>query len=901
MLKSARRPDLMRTAPLVVLLFVLFVAATVARSGATTAPIQISESATSGLHLKRPPRPGAFFDVVGRRAAVFGYEGLGFEAWAYPLKLLDDFRLAFRIEGYPLELDAASILAGIEVRPEATAFTYSHAAFTVRQLLFAPIDEPGVVMLLEVRSALPLNVIASFRPRLKLMWPAGLMTGDVTWDEKAQVYAIVEETKRFVALVGSPGARDFSVMPYQEEPRDTPIRFAIEVAPQPARSRVVPIVVVGGVQGKEEARATYDRLLASAASLYEGNVAYYKSLLDHSVGLTTPDERLNSAFAWAKVGVDKGFATNPLLGAGLLAGFRTSGESERPGFGWFFGRDALWTALAIHSYGDFAAARTALEFLRKFQRADGKIPHEVSQSATLLPWFTDYPYPWNAADATPLYIVAHADHWRATGNRDLLESSWDSIVRAFRFTAATDTDANGLVENTKFGHGWVEGGALYPPHEEIYMQGVWVEACRAFAELAEARGRQDLAAEARAAAERTRAAMEKTYWIADRGFYGFATALPREKPPEAEPGPNRATRQARMEELKDARLVDEDSVLPAVPLWWRTLDPARAQSELDHLGGAAIATDWGARLLSNASRLYDPLSYHYGSVWPLFTGWASMAAYRHGRPHVGYQALMANALLTEPGALGYVTELLSGDFNAPFSRSSHHQVWSQAMLITPLMRGLLGIEAQQGGRALRVAPQLPADWDRLTVSNVPVGDTRLDLSLVRRAGRMTVSIEPRHEAPPPAGGLRLVLAPAFPLDAELRAVGANGSPARFTMQREGDVQLAQVTLDGVSRHTDVVFDFRQGTEVGWRVEAPEPGARSEGLRVLRARAEAGVLRLVVEGLGGRTYVLRLRTPRKPGATDGVAVKRAGRDWELGVRFEGEPETYVRQELSVPLR
>ena len=51
-----------------------------------------------------------------------------------------------------------------------------------------------------------------------------------------------------------------------------------------------------------------------------------------------------------------------------------------------------------------------------------------------------------------------------------------------------------------------------------------------------------------------------------------------------------------------------------------------------------------------------------------------MAAYGYGRPHVGYQALMANALLTEPGALGYVTELLSGDVNAAFGRSSHHQV-----------------------------------------------------------------------------------------------------------------------------------------------------------------------------------------------------------------------------------
>ena len=144
-----------------------------------------------------------------------------------------------------------------------------------------------------------------------------------------------------------------------------------------------------------------------------------------------------------------------------------------------------------------------------------------------------------------------------------------------------------------------------------------------------------------------------------------------------------------------------------------------------------MATDWGHRILSDRSELYDPLSYHYGSVWGLFTGWASMGAYRYGRPHAGYQAAMANVLLTDQYALGYVTELLSGDFNAPFGRSSHHQVWSEAMVVTPLVRGLLGIEATEGGRTLTFAPQLPADWDRVSATNVPAGEARYDLGLER--------------------------------------------------------------------------------------------------------------------------------------------------------------------------
>ena len=382
----------------------------------------------SGLELERPSRAGAFYDVAGRRAAGFGYEHRQLEAWVYPMKLVDQFELSFQIEGYPLPFSGADTLARVTTRPEATVFTYSHAAFTVRQIVFAPVDEPGLVMLLDVDSALPLTVGVSFRPRLRLSWPAGLMTGSLSWDEKRRAYHLGEETNRFVGVVGSPLARDVSVMPYQEEPRDAPARFLIEATPEQLRGSYIPIVIAGAsaatpppppeivrpidatAAGRSQqtprgpaprppptallaARQTYERLLSSVESLYERNVAHYRRLLDETLSIDTPDDRLDQAFAWAKVGVDKGVVTNPLLGTGLVAGYRTSGESERPGFAWFFGRDALWTAFALNSCGDFATTRAALDFLKKFQRADGKIPHEISQSASLIPWFTDYEYP----------------------------------------------------------------------------------------------------------------------------------------------------------------------------------------------------------------------------------------------------------------------------------------------------------------------------------------------------------------------------------------------------------------------------------------------------------------------------------------------------------------------------
>jgi glycogen debranching enzyme len=876
-------------------------------SAPSPGPVERFVMSASGPVLERPSRVGTFVAAIGARAAALGYEHRPFELWAWPLKIVDDLDVAFAVEGYPLPFEGRDLLASVSVRPESTTLLYAHAAFTVRQMLFVPPDDPAIVMLFDVRSVLPLRLVVRFRPRLQLMWPATSMTPFVSWNATAQAYDIGEESGRLAAVVAAPGAHDLGVMPYQEEPRDVPISFAFEPDRYEASRHLLAVVVTASLDGREQARAAAGRVLASVPSLHAATVAGYRELLDSTLEVDTPDERLDRAFTWAKIGVEKGLAANPTLGTGLLAGFRTSGDSERPGFAWFFGRDSLWTALATTAYGRFETTRAALRFLASHQRADGKIPHEVSQSASFVPWFTGFPYAWASADATPLFVIAHADYWQAAGDRAFLDASWPAILKAYEFSRATDRDGNGLIENTNIGHGWVEGGALHPAHEEIYLQGVWMQAQRGLAELAAVHGDSALAAQARDGRERTRAATESTYWLAKAGHYAFATRTPTTTASSAEPGPYRSRRQTRLDALAPARLIDEDTVLPAVPLWWRTLDPARAELQVDRLGTGALATDWGTRLLSRASALYDPLSYHYGSVWPLFTGWAAMAAYRHGRPHVGYQALMANALLTEAGALGAVTELLSGDFHTPFGRSSHHQIWSQAMVAAPLVHGLLGLEVVGAGSQIVFAPQLPADWASVQVRRVAAGGASYDLEVERTPDRYVITLG-RASATGPAsanvaaGTLTLVLAPALPLDANVRQVAVNGRSHPFTIEREGDIQRVRIAVERAVLTIRVEVTHDAGTEVSVPIVEPAPGAESQGVRLLRVRPERDSLRLLIEGRGQRAYTLAIRGPRMVGTVEGVKhLGRRGEAQEISIRFAGSADDYVRHEFRLPLK
>ena len=132
------------------LIFVIAVTNAHAQTNRTLVPK--FELEKSGLELERRTQAGSFFDVLGHKSAALGYENRSLEAWVYPLKILDDFELSFRIEGYPLEFRGSDIAVQINARPEATTFTYSHAAFTVRQIIYAPVDEPGIIMLLDVKN-----------------------------------------------------------------------------------------------------------------------------------------------------------------------------------------------------------------------------------------------------------------------------------------------------------------------------------------------------------------------------------------------------------------------------------------------------------------------------------------------------------------------------------------------------------------------------------------------------------------------------------------------------------------------------------------------------------------------------------------------------------------------------
>src|SRR5258707_5543962 len=251
------------------------------------------------------------------------------------------------------------------------------------------------------------------------------------------------------------------------------------------------------------------------------------------------------------------------------------------------------------------------------------------------------------------------------------------------------------------------------PHQEIYLAALDQQSADAMSRLAALLNDEPSATEARKKAGVIRGLLESEYYAAAEKFYAFSRNV-------------------------DGSLDRTATIFPSVAWWTGRLALPRADAMLGRWASSEFSTDWGTRDISQRTSFYDPISYHQGSVWPLFTGWVSLAEYRAGRPLSGYAHLMQNADLTWMHDLGAVTELLSGEFFQPLGRSSSHQVWSSAMVLTPALRGLFGLDWNGPARALRVAPNLPAAWDRARLHNVPLGDSRLEVEFTRDAQRLVV-------------------------------------------------------------------------------------------------------------------------------------------------------------------
>src|SRR5664279_4797312 len=116
---------------------------------------------SGNLSIQSPALPSSPFTVTGPRGALLGQQSGVYEAWIFPWKILSDMRITAQMKEYAVPIDVNEQAATIDVQPDHTTITFSHANFTIREILLTPQRAPegaGALVLYQIGSVRPLTL-----------------------------------------------------------------------------------------------------------------------------------------------------------------------------------------------------------------------------------------------------------------------------------------------------------------------------------------------------------------------------------------------------------------------------------------------------------------------------------------------------------------------------------------------------------------------------------------------------------------------------------------------------------------------------------------------------------------------------------------------------------------------
>ncbi|HSD64357.1 MAG TPA: GH116 family glycosyl hydrolase [Ignavibacteriaceae bacterium] len=835
------------------------------------------------IELTMPAQPNQYFDRIGRKAALMGFEDGTFEMWVWPWKPLRNFQLLFFSGSSTTPIQPKDILKTLSVTPETAVITYAYESFTVREIILVPVEEKGAIILLDVNTTIPLKIVPGFLPVMQPQWPAGIGGQYSYWDDDVKGYIISEGRQRAIFICGSPLGQQMTAPPAHMF-ADNPLQFQIEVKPEEVRNSFIPIVIAGGIDAKfEEVKILYNDLWKNAEQYYQKNYEYYRTLRESTIKVITPIRKLNLAYEWSKVALHNLMVDNPDLGYGMVAGYGLSGNGGRPGFAWFFGGDCFINSLSFNSFQDFISEKDALKFTQKWQRRDnfpirkknpeevnndiGKMAHELSQSDGLVDWWNDYHYGYNHADTTPWYLVAIGDYYRQSGDLDFIKESWKSIKAAYDWCLNKDSDGDGLMDLKGAGLGALEFGKYVHIYADFYTSAIWTKGIKAVIDMAGAVGDKEIKFQAEDQLTKALKAMEDKFWMPEKGMYCYGATEKGEQ-------------------------VDEITPWPATGMKFEILNKNNAIESLKHMNFSDLITDWGVRSLSDKSELYDPANYNYGAVWPFISNLMVCGQYNYNFSLSAYRLIQANAAHFFDNGPGEVAEVFSGNFNTKLAEGYHDQGFSASGFAQPFMRGLVGLDVDAVNQTIYLSPHLPADWDSLFVGNIKVGGNFVNINLLRTDDGLNLKATCKS-----LNNIKIIFKPAFGLGTKVITETLDDKEIDFIEENADQAYIVNTSFD-LSDSADLKITLDPSPEIYLLPSKTNSGETNNELKVLYQELNGNDLITYVDGKGEEEYTLGVRNSKL--VRDISGGKLTGN--RIEIKFDNnEGSGFLKKEIRIGIK
>lgn len=426
-----------------------------------------------------------------------------------------------------------------------------------------------------------------------------------------------------------------------------------------------------------------------------------------------------------------------------------------PWFATLFGRDSIiaaWQTLIL----DPQIARQTLITLAEYQgkehnqwreEAPGKILHELRLGEMARCGEVPHTPYYGTVDATPLWLILYAEYYAWTQDEQLFNQLWENAVAAMEWIDRACEDTGYLYYHCQSpgglqNQGWKDSGDCIVDREGklvggaialCEVQGYIYAAKMRLSQLARLKQRHDLAQRWYKEAQALKTRFNEDFWLSDQGY--CAIALDKNKQP-----------------------IDSITSNPGHCLGLDILYPEKARSVAERLQAPDLFSGWGIRTLSNLSQAYNPMGYHLGSVWPHDNG--IIAAGLRSLGFVEQFLELSQAIIdlcsqqpySRPPELfcGYERTANSSPVRYPVACSP--QAWATGTIFQ-ILQLIANLEPDAANNCLRIVhPTLPESMGFLSLRNLKIGQTILDLELeksngatacrvVRKRGNLRVMIE----------------------------------------------------------------------------------------------------------------------------------------------------------------
>jgi glycogen debranching enzyme len=416
-----------------------------------------------------------------------------------------------------------------------------------------------------------------------------------------------------------------------------------------------------------------------------------------------------------------------------------------PWYSTTFGRDGLITALQMLWF-DPRVARGVLKRLAHFQAktndsvADaepGKILHEMRGGEMAALHEVPFGLYYGSVDSTPLFVMLAGLYAERTGDWHFIEELWPAIEKALAWIDGPgDRDRDGFLEYyraTEQGlanQGWkdsfdaifhADGHLAEGPIALAEVQGYVYAAKRLIARAARRLGRVDVANRLHTEAIELAKRFEEKFWCPEIDTYAIALD---------------GTKQPCRVRTSNAGQV----------LFTGIVSDERARKVGRGLLRPQFFSGWGIRTVSSEEQRYNPMSYHNGSIWPHDNSLIALGLAKYGLKHElerVFRGLFDAATYMDMRRLpelfcGFQRRKGRGPTLYPVACAP--QAWASGTPFT-LIQAALGLEFDTDASEIRLRnPRLPAFLDEVTVRNLWLGTSSVDLALRRHNDDVGVQV-----------------------------------------------------------------------------------------------------------------------------------------------------------------